>query len=314
MLIFNPAAGQRTLRHSLIQALLRLELRDWDIDWRETRWPGDATRLAYQAVEKGYDVVLVAGGDGTIGQVVTGLAGSKTALGILPVGTGNVVARDLGLPYPNTRRWDVLLPAVDVIISGNQRRVDVGVVYSPNALRSPTHFLAWTGTGFDAHVTRAVEAHPQLKRRLAWGAFVILALRSLRYFHSARAVITIDGERIDDEILLVVASNIGLYAGLFQIAPAARLDDGLLDVYCFHGTGIATMLHHALNIVLGRQQRHPRVSVRRARHITIHTDRPFPFQIDGDFGGYTPLTIEILPRALTLYLPAQVPRERFTED
>jgi len=151
LLIHNPAAGIMGHRRGLTRAIKLLEDHDWDVTWRTTEKPSDISYWARGAVEADYDVVIVAGGDGTIGQAADGLAGSDVALGILPLGSGNVLARELGLSRPGTWNPFPLETAAQMLLDGERRRVDLGLAngrhFYHSSLRISARSQAAAGRG-----------------------------------------------------------------------------------------------------------------------------------------------------------------------
>jgi len=285
-----------------------LHRRGWIVEVRETQRAGDAADLAREAVEAGCEMALVAGGDGTIGSAIQGLAGSHTALGVLPTGTGNVLARQLGMPVPRPLQSSVLRQAVELILAGEPRWVDLGLLVNAATGEKGRYFLCWAGIGIDAAITHEVELFPQLKRRLGFGAFILSALHVLRHYAGTRVELIVDGRRVPPRrMVLAVASNMELYAGFLHISPDARLDDGLLDFSCFHGDRWFDTIYHGLIILLRRHVRDPRVSMYRARMVEINTARPLPVHIDAEPFGATPAHIKVVPRALRLIIPPTAP-------
>lgn len=303
LLIHNPAAGMRSRRWELRRAVAHLERRGWQVTCRETEKPGDTTAWAREATS-GYDLVIAAGGDGTINQVVEGLAGSDTALGILPLGSGNVLARDLGLPKPSPLHPLALEEAAQMLLDSVPRRIDLGQA-------NGHYFLSWAGIGLDAEIVKGVESQPRVKRGLGPLAFVVFAALTLRTYAGTRATVLIDGRRVSRRLILALVSNIELYGRYFHVAPTARLDDGLLDVCCFHGQGVLTTFSHAITVLLRRHMGDPRVSYYQARRVEIETAHPLAVHLDAEPFGSTPLTIEVVPQALTLLLPPTLATERF---
>jgi len=303
--IFNPVSGQRDARHDLEQAVAYLESQGWEISLEQTRRRGDATIFASQAVADGYDAVLVASGDGTLGEAAGAMLGTDVALGVLPVGLTNVWARQIGLPVwsPITRHY--LVEAATAVVRSQVRRIDVGRV-------NGRCFLFCAGVGFDARVTEIVEPHLPAKRRLGHLAYAIAAVTEVLSFVGTRAVITVDGKDSRSRILLVIISNAQLYSGFVRVAPNARLDDGWLDVCVFRGRGTWAMLRHAALMLTGKHMRDPEVVCYKARHIEIETTTPMAIHADGDPVGHTPAVIEIVPRSLNVLVPPEVPEELFT--
>ena len=304
LLIHNPAAGMYSHRRGLRRAVSHLEKHGWQVTWRTTEKPADTSVWAREAPASGYDVVIAAGGDGTIGKVADGLAGSDTPLGILPLGTGNVLARALGLPKPGALAPFALEDAAQMLLDSVPRRVDLGWA-------NGHHFFSWAGIGFDAEVIREAEAQPTMKRRLGLVGFLVFLALTLRTYAGTRATMLIDGRRVSSRIILALVSNIELYGRYFHIAPTARLDDGLLHVCCFQGRRAPVLFYHAFTVLLRRHIGDPRVSYYQVRQVEIETARPMPVQLDGEPFGTTPLTIRAVPQALTLLLPPKMAENRF---
>ncbi|HID88010.1 MAG TPA: diacylglycerol kinase family lipid kinase [Anaerolineae bacterium] len=305
-LILNPAAGYRGALRDLQQAIEHLEGRGWGIALRETRGRGDATTYAREAVAAGCQAVVVVGGNGTINEAVNGLAGSDVALGVLPMGTGNVWAAEIGLvPIPTPLHRPDLLASARALTKGRIRRVDLGRA-------GDRYFLLWAGVGIDAQVTQGVEAEPRvMKRRLGPWAYGLAGLAIAWSFVGTRATLLLDGQEVRHRVILILISNAQLYAGMMRVAAKARLDDGLLDVCCFKGHGFLSTLRHLASVVTRHHLRDPQVAYYRARRIVVRTSRPLPVQVDGDPIGATPMAFEVVPRALKVILPPNAPQELF---
>jgi diacylglycerol kinase (ATP) len=300
MLIFNPAAGSRDVRRELGQVIAFLKRRGWRIDLRETRAAADATTFARQAATLGKEAVLVVGGDGTINEVVNGLAGSEVAVGLLPAGTGNVWAMEMRLPIPSAIRWRTLLDATRSLVQGEVRRIDLGRV-------NDRYFLLWGGIGFDAQVTQRMEPRTRRTKKLGALAYAATAFLVAKDFRGTRTRVVADGQKIRTRSMLVIISNAQLYARVARVALRAYLDDGLLDVCVFKGSGLPMTLLHVAHILTGRHLQDPRVAYIQARQVTIETRRPVPVQVDGDPFGTTPVTFRAIPQALRIIVPPEVP-------
>ncbi|PKO21329.1 MAG: hypothetical protein CVU38_15330, partial [Chloroflexi bacterium HGW-Chloroflexi-1] len=290
---------------------------EWDVvGVEQTHGRGDATTYARKAVVAGYDAVFVLGGDGTVAQTVDGLVGTETALAVLPGGTGNVLARQLNLPVPGGLHPRPLLESARLILEGRPRQVDVGRVtpHGGNGENGPAHhFLCWGGVGFDAQLNLAVAEDQARKKRLGLGAFFIAGFLTLRDFAGTAAVVRLDGRRISRRMIMLVANNIQLYGVFFRMASTAVLDDGWLDLYCFQGSGPARTLLHTLRLFLHRHIQDPQVDIYRAQHIEVTTYRPLPVHVDGEYIGYTPVAIDVIPRALKLMVPRCAPPSLFVD-
>ena len=304
MLIFNPAAGAREVERELEQVIAYWEGRGWQVSFRETWGAGDATTFAREAVAAGCQAVFVAGGDGTIGEVADGLAGSDVALGVLPAGVGNVWALEMGIPTPSPLRRHPLLDAAEVLAEGKIRRIDLGRA-------GQRHFILWAGVGLDAEVAERMEPRSRPTKRLGTLAYAVAAALVAKDFRGTRTRVVIDGRSINTRAILVIVSNVQLYARLMRVAAEAYLDDGLLDVCIFKGSNLASTVQHAIKVFAHRHLRDPQVEYYRCRKVSISTATPLPVQVDGDPIGVTPMEFEVVPQALNVIVPQNSSRRFF---
>ncbi len=304
-LIVNPASGAWDIRRELPAVLNYLEDQGWSTTLHETRGSGEATALAQQARDEGADSVLVVGGDGTINEVINGLAESQVALGVLPGGTANVWAKELGLPTRSPLHILPLVDSIKALVPGAHRRIDLGQA-------NGRYFLQWTGVGLDAEVTYAMEPRTRRQRRLGALAYLVAGLATAAQMAGTRTRIWIDGERIYRRSILVVISNSQLYGGRVRIATDARLDDGLLDVSIFAGTGFGSAIRTLMGVISGLHVRDPRHSSFQAHTVRIEADKPMAVHVDGEPYGTTPLECQVVPRALTVLIPHRMRPELFT--
>ncbi len=307
LIVYNPVAGPRDVWGELKRVRRELARLGWSLEVESTHQPGDARLLAWQAAQAGLDAVWVAGGDGTVNEAVNGLVGTPTALAVLPVGTGNVWARQLHLPVYTLAHPFRLREAAVAQALGRVRTVDVGRL-------NDRHFLLWAGMGFDAQVTSQMEPRPKRAKRLGVLPYVVAALTLAREFSGVRTHLVLDGKPLRRRALLVVASNVQMYS-IFQLTPQARIDDGLLDVFLFRGLGgFSYMLRMAGRLFTGRHLEDPRVIQRRAREITLWTERPMAVQVDGEPVGTTPVSIRVVPLSLRVLIPPQAPASLFEKE
>jgi diacylglycerol kinase family enzyme len=280
----------------------------WRVDARFTESPGHARTLARDAAAAGVDIVIAAGGDGTVNEVVNGVAGTDAALAVLPAGTGNVLAAQLGLigvPTP-LHRGDLPAAAAE-LTRGAVRRVDVGLARSGATSRA---FLLWAGVGFDAEVVYELEHEGRpLKDKLGVGAVGALGLRAASSSGAVASVVAGDGWRHRGPLFMAVAANIPLYAGLLEIAHGVRIDDGLLDVVLFLGGGAVDKLRHARAVVTSltgsRRASVPSSTLR------IVSSSPMRVHLDAEPFGHTPVCISTWSKALRLLVPPTAPEELF---
>lgn len=256
------------------------------VEIREAARAGDAERLARDA-EPEFDVIVAAGGDGTVAAVVNGIADAPRPVAILPLGTANVLAAEIGLP----RGADAL---AGIIAEAAARPMWPGLI-------GGRVFLTSAGSGFDADVVAAVDAG--LKRYGGKLAFVWAALTCLFRYRERRLSIIADG--VEHRASGVIATTGPLYAGRFAIAPAARLDEPLLHVVLLQARGRAAVLRHYAAMLLDRLPSAAGVTIRTARVVTIAGAEGAPVQADGDIAARLPIRLEIAERPIPLVQPAQ---------
>ncbi len=307
VLIYNPRSGTHDIQSYLPVALQVFSEYGWHVEVQGTQRAGDVQRLAAEAVRNHYDVVLTAGGDGSLNEAANALAHSDVALATLPSGTANVWARQIGIPVPAPLYNTQLADAARSICTGVIRSIDLGRT-------NERYFLLWSGAGLDAYVTSKIEPRPPWVKR--WGA-AGYGLRALWYAARYRGTpMTIE---IDDQpplrarALIALISNIQLYAGIVRPSPEARVDDGLLDVCIFRGTSFAYTARHFISIALGRSAQDPQLINRRGRHIRVSARQPTAVHVDAEPIGVTPIDVQVAPRALYVIVPEAASTALFTD-
>lgn len=300
-IIANPRSG--TLRmplalNQLHQVAAALSDAGLPVEVCLTERAGHASELAREAVRMDMEIVIAAGGDGTINEIIQELAGHSTALGILPLGTVNVWARETHIPLS-------LPDAARVLLYGVRRRVDLGRAGN-------RYFLMMAGVGFDAEVAQRVE-RSLLKR---------IGLKMLDYLTTVGVLgvthkpvlmrIKHDGKRREISSLMLVVGNTRLYGGALTFTRHAVADDGMLDIVTVGGGGLIYRLGILRNAFLRRPRRGPRVRYERARAIRVEADEPLPVQVDGELIGKLPMSFSIASLALTVIVPPDAPDELFS--
>jgi diacylglycerol kinase (ATP) len=274
--VLNPVAGRGTTlrRHEELERLLRDRFgEDWQIF--RTVGRGDGVRLAKCALEQGSEIIAAAGGDGTVGEVLNGLVGSDAKLAVLPLGTGNDLSRAIGIGLD-------LEKSIAAIAEGSPKAIDVGRC-------GDRWFVNVAGCGFDAAVAKRVNAgFKAFKGRSAYVAAVLTTLATYKPY-SLR--IKVDGQEIDQDVMLCAIANANCYGGGMQVAPEADMQDGLFDVVVVGALSKLEFMRQFPKVFKGKHLGHPKVVVHRARTVEIESDDPLPILIDGDLFGTTPACI-----------------------
>jgi len=258
--------------------------------FKATAGPGDARRLAAEAVGDGFDVIAAAGGDGTVNEVLNGIGDAKglarTRFGVLPLGTVNVFARDMKIPLKLEYAWEVLR-------RGHERILDLPhVEFSQNGGSKKQFFVQLAGAGLDARAIELVSWSE--KKKLGPLAYVSAGLKALREKkprirareNSPAANSSIEGE-------LVMIGNGKLYGGTFQMFPEAEFNDGLLDVCIFPRTDFGTLLYCGPGLLLRSKVPESVVKRFRAASFELSGDDGAAFQLDGEGIGHLPARFSI---------------------
>jgi YegS/Rv2252/BmrU family lipid kinase len=286
-IIANPVSGTGGTSAKLV-ALERLLIRaGCRISVHPTTCPGDASRLA-KALGSDADLVVVAGGDGTVSEVVNGLdTDDGPPIAIMATGGANVLARELGLPRDAEG-------VAAMILAGRTRTIDVGVVDQGRK------FLAVLSVGFDASVVKAVQR--TRTGTLGMRGFVLPTIRTaIGYAPPAVTVTVDDGEPVDGA--LVIVANTGIYGGIMRVSDRARCDSGRLEVVVFPQGSASALLRYGWAAIRGRVSHLPGVICRTGRAISIASRVDADCQADGEYLGSTPVTVHVRPKGATIVVP-----------
>jgi diacylglycerol kinase (ATP) len=302
MFLYNPTAGRIPVRSFVTGAARALRRTGWRVEARAPRDAEHATALARRAAREGFNVVFAVGGDGTIRRIAAGLVGTRTALGILPAGTMNVLGRELGLPaFAWYRPW---------AIGQNLRRLTSGSVHKVDSGRcGDDHFLLWLGIGLDALTIRQLEPRPRLEKFVTIPHYAAQAVWNATQWHGQDMTLNADGQEIRGQFVLAVVANIRRYmGGLVTISPDARLDDGEMDLWLFSGEGVVDTARHAAALSTRRHVQSLGVQRVRFRQLRIESSSPMNVQMDGDPApSLEQAELQVLPASLRLLVPARSP-------
>lgn len=293
-MIVNPASGRGRGPAAAQAAAAVLRAGGWEVETVLTAAPGEATVLARQAAAHA-DVVLVCGGDGTFSEAINGLRDLGVPAGLIPAGTGNDLARALGLsPDPAA--------AAAQLLGGRARAADLLAVDHSGA--EPFHLVAINiiGVGFDAAV--AARMNRQTRRTGSSCAYLSAVLLELLAFPTVEVKVTVDGEQWAGRALFVVVANSESYGSGMRIAPVASVTDGLLDVVVVEPMSRLRFLHCLPRVFRGAHLTMPEVHYWQGREVAVETTEPSPALVDGDVKAAAPLTVRVLPGKALLWLPA----------
>ncbi len=279
--IFNPAARgdkARLLAESLPAAASEAEF--WP-----TEAPGEALELARGAVAQGYDVVVAAGGDGTVNEVVNGLALSPVTLGVLPMGTMNVFAYEIGLPADLDGCWDV-------IQNGRVTEVDL-------ARANDHYFIQLAGVGLDAQAVEATDT--TIRRTIGPLSYVLGAAQVIGQTPPKLEIDCGDGTTLAGSFALI--GNGRHYGGPFNVFSQAHNGDGLLDLLVFHNQGYLDVIRYLQGLLSGKPEALADVDYLQVRAATISSDQDTPVEIDGEVTMRTPVRFEMAEKRLRVLVP-----------
>ncbi|CQR47330.1 Diacylglycerol kinase [Paraliobacillus sp. PM-2] len=288
-IIYNPTSGREIFKKELPEVLQRFEQAGYETSVHATTGIGDATIAAKRAVERNFDVIVVAGGDGTINEVINGMAEqiNRPKLGIIPVGTTNDFARALYIPRQ-------IQKAVDVILDNNPVALDIGKV-------NDHYFMNIAGGGKLTELSYEVPS--KLKTMLGQLAYYLKGIEMLPSLRPINVQIEYDGKIFEDEIMLFLVANTNSVGGFEKLAPNAEMNDGLFDLLILKKTNLAEFVRLATQALKGNHLEDDRIFYTRANRIKVQTDEKMQLNVDGEFGGLLPGEFVNLHKHIEYFVP-----------
>ncbi|MBN1190542.1 MAG: diacylglycerol kinase family lipid kinase [Dehalococcoidales bacterium] len=295
--IVNPAAGANSTQRKwpgIKSCLKRIGL---SFDFQFTEGRGHGIELAKAAASDGYRNFIAVGGDGTVHEVANGILqtpnASQTVLGMVCTGTGSDLSRSIGIPHNYSQ-------ACNSLTSNRRMVIDVGSVeYTHKGQRAQRYFVNSAGIGIDAAVTEATEKLPKY-----FGGtipYLIGLVRSFTGYRNKQVSFRIGTGPLEKaRVLSMVIANGGYFGGGMRIAPEAKLDDRLFDIVIINDFSKVDLLKNISRVYKGTHLTHPKVRLERADGITIESNQKFLLQADGEFLGEGPVSLSLLPGALSL--------------
>jgi len=284
LIVANPIAGRGAGAKAGREMALGLQRLGVRTELHLTDGAGDA-RARVRCMDPECDLVVSVGGDGTLREVFDGLLDERVPVGVLPMGTANVLALDLGLPRDVDR-------AIEILCAGKTAEIDVARV------NGHLSFLV-TGVGFDGLVVRELESARQ--GPITKWSWVRATLRALRDYREPRLAVEIDGERVPGKFGLCLIANVIHYGGVMRLSPERRLDDGRFEVYLFPDAAPRRLIALAARGVVSDLARACRVTL--ARTVRVSSPEPVTYQVDGDFRGHTPVELQVQDRRFRVLVP-----------
>ncbi len=288
--IHNPHSGGGGYKRDVPLIFAALRGLGYEVEEMQTQEAGDASRLAREAVSAGFDIVAAVGGDGTVNETINGLAGSDTPLAIIPTGTVNVLAMELGIPLEPPDA--VKLLGAD---AGHVSWIDLG-------LAGDRYFGLMAGVGMDAAVVAAI--NPTMKKALKEAAFAVQGLATYLTHDDPLIRVTTDERTVEG--YFAVFGNSSNYGGAFGITPLADMRDGLLDVCVLKDKSLVSTIWYWTAALINAHIKHPKVEyfrTERAQIETVESGKEVLVQTDGEVAGKLPMECLIVPRALRVVVP-----------
>lgn len=288
-IIYNPTAGREAFKKEMAYVLEQFELAGYETSAHATTDEGDATRAAIDAIEKRFDMIVAVGGDGTINEVINGIAHQeyRPKLGIIPAGTTNDFARALKIPRD-------IKKAVKVITEGHSKALDIGKV-------NDQYFMNIAGGGELTEVSYEVPS--KLKTVLGQLAYFMKGIEMLPFIKPVKTKIEYDGTVIDEEIMLFLVGNSNSVGGFEKLAPNAKFDDGYFDLLILKKSNIAEFIRVVTLALRGAHINDNNVIYTQAKHIIVEPEERMQLNIDGEFGGLLPGEFINLQEHITFYVP-----------
>lgn len=294
-IIYNPTSGRENFKKHLPDVLEKLEIAGYETSCHATTHEGDATTAAQIAVKRKFDLVIAVGGDGTINEVVNGLAEQdyRPKLGIIPAGTTNDFARALQIPRD-------VLAATDIIVQGETIPIDIGRM-------NDKYFINIGGGGRITEITYEVPS--KLKTMLGQLAYYLKGIEMLPSFNATEVSIEYDGKLFEGEVMLFLVGLTNSVGGFEKLAPNSSINDGLFSLLVLKKTNLADFVRVATLALRGEHIHDPLVIYTQANRIKVHSNEKMQLNLDGEYGGLLPAEFVNLYRHLEVYVPFDKIRE-----
>jgi diacylglycerol kinase (ATP) len=299
-IIYNPTSGREAFKESLAEVLECLEVGGYITSTHATTCAGDATQAAAKACDLGFDLIVAAGGDGTVNEVVNGMAAydERPALGIIPMGTVNDFAKALHIP-------PTIDEAVEMIVSGRSARIDIGRMNSK-------YFINIAGGGKITEVS--YEAPSKLKSIIGPLAYYVKGIEMLPKIRSTNVKIEYDDNVFEGKVMLFMLGLTNSIGGFEKLVPDARLNDGKFTLIIVEEASLAEIGHIMTLATRGEHLKHPKVHFFKAEEVDISSFEEVHLNLDGEFGGVLPAHFINLKEHLEVRVPSSFYEEYILTD
>ncbi|MBE0339107.1 diacylglycerol kinase [Paenibacillus sp. 23TSA30-6] len=287
-LIYNPTSGREEMKRRLADILQRLDEGGIEASCHATTGEGDATRATAKAIERGYDMIIAAGGDGTLYEVINGMAEkeNRPPLGVFPLGTTNDFARALGIP----KQWEEYC---DLVIRQNAKPLDIGKA-------NDRYFINIAGGGTLTELTYEVPS--KLKTMIGQLAYYFKGVEKMVSLAPQELIIKASGQEvIHDEFMLFLIANTNSVGGFEKLAPSATIDDGLLDVIAVRKCNLAEMIRLVTLALRGEHLQDKKIVYFKTDYMEVTSPGYVQLNLDGELGGTLPATFRNLPQHLNVF-------------
>lgn len=290
-IIYNPTSGREAFKKHLPEVLEKFEIAGYETSCHATTSEGDATNAAREAVNRGFDIIVAVGGDGTLNEVVAGVSEfeKRPKIGLIPMGTTNDFARAVRIPRD-------INSAVDIILQGDSIPVDVG-------LANDRHFINIAGGGRITELTYEVPS--KLKTVIGQLAYYLKGIEMLPSIKPTKMRIEYDGEVFDDEAMMFLIGLTNSVGGFEKLAPDSRINDGYFSVFILKKCNIAEFIKLVTLAVRGDHLKDPHLIHVKAKEVKVYSDEDSEIQLnlDGEYGGDSPAVFKNLKRHIELFVP-----------
>lgn len=291
-LIYNPTAGREMVKKNLAYILSEIESAGYETSTHATTGKWDAMKEAEKACENDFDLIIAAGGDGTLYEVINGMSGKnkRSKLAVLPFGTSNDFARSLGIPK-------TLEGALEIIKQGKTEMVDVGKA-------NDRYFINIAGGGVLTELTYEVPS--KLKTAIGQLAYYVKGIEKLPSFKPYNLTYEVDGKINEEKAMLFLVANSKTVGGFDKLAPDAKINDGLLDVFILKKCNLVEMARVAGLLLAGEHVKDPKIIHFQTNEITFKLEEEVMLNLDGELGGKSPCVFKILPRHIEFFVNEDV--------